>query len=442
MNNNQLQSAWEYLQQYSTIFVACSGGVDSIVLVDLLHKAKFNVSVLHCNYQLRGVESTQDEEFVESFCFSRNIPFESISFDTKKEQKKRKKTTQETARELRYEWFEEHLTKNYNSIVCTAHHKDDNREQLLMKLMSSGKLSDLSGIQPSRKGYYRPLLNFSKAELIQYAEKSKLKWREDLSNSENQYTRNKIRNLILPEMSEVDKRTESGIDRVLTEVSTLKSEINAQIDNLFESSGNQQEFFVTSEFWRNQLTIFKELFLVKWMKSNILHSEIEHIFNNSEIGSFVEHNNYYVLKEKNGLWFGQHSLDTFPETNLGSFINSTLTFSNLEISIDKKEQQGKIWISIPLNTNEIEAYTIRNITSGDTVYSSTHQQNRLVKKIMNDLKKSYFERRKQLIITYMHKPIQLIDLNPKLQNPLVAIENDSKVTFLNILIEKFAVIKK
>jgi len=442
MNSAQLQSSWEYLQNYSKIFVACSGGVDSIVLVDLLYKAQFNIHVLHCNYQLRGNESAKDAEFVNSFCTSRNIIFESIVFDTKKEQEKRKKTTQETARELRYEWFEELLTENPNSIICTAHHKDDNREQLLLKLMSSGKITDLSGIQQARKGYYRPLLNLTKFELIHYAQEAKLTWREDCSNAENNYTRNKIRNIILPAMKETDKRTESGIDKALNEINQLKVEINSQIDHLFDELSCEKEFLVENKFWQNQLTIFKELFLVKWMKSAILQYDIEHIFNNSEIGSIVESGNYYVLKEKEGLWFGQHSLDNFQQISLSQLHNSKLLFSNLEISLDKENNKSESCISFPLNKNEIGHYFIRNIETGDTIYSYSNKQNRLVKKIMNDLKKRHFERKKQLILTHQNKPIQLIESNPKFQAPLIATENDIEVFFLNILIKKFAVIKK
>ncbi len=442
MNSAQLQSSWEYLETYSTIFVACSGGVDSIVLVDLLHKANFNIHVLHCNYQLRGDESTKDAEFVRSFCASRNIEFETISFDTKNEQELRKKTTQETARELRYEWFEKLLVEHSNSIVCTAHHKDDNREQLLLKLMSSGKLSDLSGIQQARKGYYRPLLNLTKSEIILYAQEVKLAWREDHSNAENNYTRNKIRNIILPAMKQADKRTESGIDKVLNEINQLKTEINSQIDHLFSELTCRDEFFVSNEFWLNQLTIFKELFLVKWMKSTILQSDIEHIFNNAEIGAFVESDNFYVLKEKGGLWFGQHKLDNFKQLTLNKLNKSALLFSNLKISLDKEKNNSELCVSYPINKDEIDLYSIRNIVAGDQIHSPSHKQNRMIKKIMNDLKKSHFERRKQLILTYNQKPIQLIDLNRKFQTLSVTHENDSEMIFLNILIKKFAVIKK
>jgi tRNA(Ile)-lysidine synthase len=437
-----MQLDLNFLKQFNTLFIACSGGVDSIVLTHLLAKQHLPITVLHCNFNLRGAESNLDEDFVRLFCEENKISFDTISFDTLAIKSTKKIAIQELARELRYNWFQTKLNSTPNSIVCTAHHKDDNREQFLLRLLSSGKLVDLSGIPLQREGYYRPLLTYSKAEIIAYAEKEKLTWREDASNVENKYTRNSIRNQLIPELLRIDKRALSSIDKSLTEISTLKREINNQIDNLFKQLSNRQEFFIQPSFWERQLTLYKELFLTEWMQTPILLSEIDKIFKHSKVGAKVELNDFYILKEKEGLWFGRHSHDTTEPIDLTKHINSTLQLNDCTIHINESSTSNSCENMNNANnfSFEIDSSTpllLRNAKSGEYIHLGEYKKKYPLQKELINKKTPHYIRKKLLVIEQNNEIILVPRLTGALFVNKKENKNHSKKLCITVLFSNF-----
>jgi len=189
----------------ATLLLAVSGGVDSVVLAALCRQAGYRFHLAHVNFQLRGNESERDEIFVRELASSWDVPFHTIRFDTGTVAAKNKCSVQEAARQLRYEWFEkvieslhfEHAAET-PSIICTAHHLDDNIETMVMHFFRGTGISGLRGMLPRQGRVARPLLEVSKEELTAYAAENKLNWVEDSSNAESKYTRNAIRNKLLP----------------------------------------------------------------------------------------------------------------------------------------------------------------------------------------------------------------------------------------------------
>ena len=180
------------------LLVAVSGGIDSMVLTDLLLATNFSIGIVHCNFLLRGVESDEDEQFVRTFAETQRIPFFSTRFDTKSFATNAKISTQEAARILRYHYFEEIRTQQAFEFILTAHHLNDSIETVLFHLTRGTGIDGLLGI-PKRNGrILRPLLCFSKEEILEYAAVRNLSWREDASNAKTDYTRNKIRHELLP----------------------------------------------------------------------------------------------------------------------------------------------------------------------------------------------------------------------------------------------------
>jgi len=187
----------------SKILVACSGGVDSVVLTHLLNTLKFDISVAHCNFSLRGEESDADEAFVLHLADKLSISVFSETFDTKKYAKENKLSTQMAARELRYRWFEEIKTNFKFDYIVTAHHADDSLETFLINLSRGTGLKGLTGIPEINETTVRPLLHFSRNEIVKYAKDNAFFWREDSSNAKADYVRNKLRLEVIPAYKEV-----------------------------------------------------------------------------------------------------------------------------------------------------------------------------------------------------------------------------------------------
>ena len=187
------------------ILVACSGGLDSIVLLHLLQKIGLTLGVAHCNFKLRGTHSDADLSFVETIAANLGVPVFTTVFDTKAYAKTQGVSTQVAARELRYEWFYSTARANGYDRIATGHHADDDLETFFINLSRVTGLRGLTGIASNTEQLIRPLLPFSRAQIMQFAKKEELFWREDSSNSTRDYLRNKLRLDVIPAFKGVNK---------------------------------------------------------------------------------------------------------------------------------------------------------------------------------------------------------------------------------------------
>jgi tRNA(Ile)-lysidine synthase len=186
------------------LLLATSGGVDSMVMAHLFHKLNYEIAIAHCNFQLREIESFEDQKFVQEYADANTITLFVTQFDTKAFAEDYKLSTQVAARELRYNWFYELLeTENYDYIL-TAHHADDNLETFLINLSRGTGLEGLTGIPEQNENIIRPLLQFSRQEIENYAKENNIQWREDSSNTSDKYLRNKIRHHLVPMLKELN----------------------------------------------------------------------------------------------------------------------------------------------------------------------------------------------------------------------------------------------
>lgn len=194
------------------LLLAFSGGVDSVVLADLLHKNGYKFDLAHCNFQLRGMEANDDSKFCEVYAKSINTNIHIIQFNTSEYARERHLSIQMAARELRYNWFKELLEKHDYSRILTAHHANDNIETIFVNLIRGTGIKGLQGIPDRQRSIIRPLLFASKEEITAYAKKHNLSYREDSSNREVKYKRNFIRHQIIPEL----KKLNPGLEETLT----------------------------------------------------------------------------------------------------------------------------------------------------------------------------------------------------------------------------------
>ena len=190
------------------LLVAFSGGVDSVVLADLLYKAGYNIELAHCNFQLRGQEAKDDTAFCKNYAQSIHASFHVIYFDTKAYAAEHKLSIQMAARELRYNWFKTLKAEHGFDYILTAHHANDNVETVFVNLIRGTGIKGLQGIPEKQHDIVRPLLFATKDEIKEYAQKNKLVFREDSSNQEVKYKRNFIRHQIIPELKKLNPTLE------------------------------------------------------------------------------------------------------------------------------------------------------------------------------------------------------------------------------------------
>lgn len=184
------------------LIVAVSGGADSVALLDILHNAGYPCVVAHCNFHLRGKESDRDEAFVQSLAEKYGLPFRKIDFQTNLYASLRSLSIEMAARELRYEWFRQLLVREGAKRIVVAHHSDDVVETVLMNMSRGTGLRGLTGIKEVVGDVWRPLLPYSREDILNYLQSRLLPHMEDSTNTDTHYTRNRFRCDIIPMLQE------------------------------------------------------------------------------------------------------------------------------------------------------------------------------------------------------------------------------------------------
>ena len=233
------------IKQGDKILLAVSGGIDSMVMAHLFLRRNHKEGIAHCNFSLRGQESDKDEELVRQFAADNNIPFYTIRFETKAYAKRNKLSIQMAARELRYNWFEEIRGKNGFDSVAVAHNLNDNIETLLINLIRGTGLAGMAGIKPLNNNIIRPMLFATRQEIQTYCDKNKIVFREDKSNADTKYTRNKIRHQVIPVIKEINPSVELTLNETAERFSGFNEIVSDYISQLKEKIGEEKEHIIS-----------------------------------------------------------------------------------------------------------------------------------------------------------------------------------------------------
>jgi tRNA(Ile)-lysidine synthase len=234
-----------------TVLLAVSGGIDSMVMLDLFRRSGFNFAVAHCNFRLRGEESESDEEFVKTEVQSQDITLHIRQFDTKGYATEKGISIEMAARELRYAYFDELLETFGYDRIATAHHQDDVIETFFLNLVRKTGIRGLSGIKSQSGNLIRPMLFTNREAIARYALKNDIPFRNDSSNDQTEYRRNWIRHKILPLFGEVNPAYRPNI---LAGIGHLK-----EAEEVYLSTIGQQKARVVQPSEANQIIDIKLL---------------------------------------------------------------------------------------------------------------------------------------------------------------------------------------
>lgn len=237
------------------ILVGLSGGPDSVALLHMLHNSEVGSCVVatHCNFQLRGEESDRDEQFCRQLCAEWGIELLVKHFDTRAYMSENKVSLELAARQLRYAWWEELCqqleAEGLEARIAVAHHRDDSLETMLFNLMRGTGIKGLTGIPAVNGHIIRPLLSFSRQQILDYLTVNQLSYITDSSNLETEATRNKIRLLLLPLMEQILPQARQGLATTMKHLQQTSVWANACLNTLFASTTTYNINGITWHEW-------------------------------------------------------------------------------------------------------------------------------------------------------------------------------------------------
>ncbi|MDR3059302.1 MAG: tRNA lysidine(34) synthetase TilS [Prevotella sp.] len=303
----------QLLEDYSKVIVGVSGGADSVALLDILHSLKYECVVAHCNFHLRGEESNRDAFFVEELCIKYNLKYERIDFDTEAYAELKSISIEMAARELRYNWFEQIRVIHLADRIAVAHHKDDSIETILLNLIRGTGIRGLTGINAQNEYIVRPLLCLGRNEILDYLKERKLSYVDDSTNSEDLYTRNKIRLNIIPLLETINPSVKESINRTaehLRQVETIYNFYMVQVRNdIFKDDAIDIKSLI--RYIEPEAILYELLAPYKFNSATVrqifesLISQPGKIFY-SETHKLIRDRDHFILKKKENL-----SVDSF-----------------------------------------------------------------------------------------------------------------------------------
>ena len=405
---NHIDTNFSFLQD-KQLLVATSGGMDSMVLVHLFQKLKFNIALAHCNFQLRNSESDADEKFVNSYAEQNKMPCYTSKFDTKNYSEVQKLSTQVAARNLRYNWFNEILVQENFDYVITAHHADDVAETFVINLSRGTGLDGLTGIPSQNGNVIRPMLHFSRKEIEKYASENSLQWREDSSNASDKYIRNKIRHHIIPVFNEINDSFLQSFQNTLDHLNQQKSLVDDAVLLVYEKVVLEEKEQLKINI--SALLQYKnyKAYLYQWLhKYGFTAWNDVYDLVHSQTGKRIESENYILLKDRDFLVLSQRKSTDFETIVINSVTENTnfpLNFSICNFSDISNQNKNIIFVEesklqFPL--------IIRKWNEGDFFYPAGMQGKKKVSKYLKDEKFTLFQKQDAFILESNNQIVWII----------------------------------
>ncbi|MBO5066368.1 MAG: tRNA lysidine(34) synthetase TilS [Clostridia bacterium] len=248
------------LQSANEVVVGFSGGADSVCLLHVLNQLKgefgFSLTAAHVNHGLRGDEALRDAEFSEAFCKENSISFKLLNADCPAEVKKTGESFEECGRRIRYDFFNSLCSSE--SKIATAHNSNDNAETVIFNIVRGASLNGACGIPPVRDNIIRPLLFCSRAEIEGYCKENNLRYMTDSTNLSVDYSRNKIRHLVLPVLEEINSGAINNINSFSSFARSVNSFVNKQVSDVLSKSRIDDNSYKADLILQQDISICKQ----------------------------------------------------------------------------------------------------------------------------------------------------------------------------------------
>ena len=410
-------------QPKDKLLLAVSGGVDSVVLCELCKQAGYHFSIAHCNFQLRAEDSNRDEKFVKQLAKKYEVVFYARTFETKTVAAKEKKSVEETARDLRYAWFEELSIKHGYTYIVTAHHANDNIETVLMNFFRGTGIKGLHGILPKQNKIIRPLLFATKKEIENFAADRPLAFVTDDTNAQNDFTRNYFRNDLIPAVQKVFPGAEENILKNITRLGEAEQLYNQAIDfhkkKLLEQKGNEIHIPVLK---LQQTTPLSTILYEIIKEYNFTAHQTEEVIAllKSESGKYIQSSSHRVIRNRK--WLIISPKETIEAQNILIeeevkkiiFEIGKLEISKSNLSSPHVPPLGVRGLSLSiaqLDMDEIKfPLLLRKWKQGDYFYPLGMQKKKKISRFLIDQKLSLTQKEKVWVIETNKKIIWVVGM--------------------------------
>lgn len=332
----------QLFQDGQRILAAVSGGIDSSVMVHMLHKAGVDFAIAHCNFGLRGEESDADEIFVKKLAKKYKVPFYVQHFETLAFATTEKISIQMAARALRYEWFYKLLEQEGYDYVATAHHMNDLAETVLLNITKGTGIAGFHGILPKNNKVIRPILFMEKDDILEYTASQQLIWREDSSNSSNKYQRNLLRNEVIPKLKEINPNFENTLNQTAEKITGIEAWFLNQVQQLGQRIMQQDagNIFIRFEELlthpQNAIILFE---LLKPYNFNYDQSKNIIAVLQEEAGKLFNSPTHQLVKDREHLVISSRNLENFRSAEIEQGQKEYVS-EQLRLSFELKDAAG------------------------------------------------------------------------------------------------------
>ncbi|MBN8663492.1 MAG: tRNA lysidine(34) synthetase TilS [Chitinophagales bacterium] len=412
-----MAAQFSFVQRQHTILLAISGGVDSVVLANLLLNAGFRIELAHMNFQLRGEESLRDEQFVQDFAKQRNLVCHIKRVDTQSFMEQHNMGVQEAARVLRYQWFEALMLDRKLDYLATAHHADDQLETVFWHFFRGTGINGLKGMDaysPKQK-LIRPLLSFHKDAILAQAKADGLAFVEDSSNADSDYTRNFFRNEVLPliesRMPQAKQQALQTIQYLQDNAIILKHTIDQWKKKLLIADGVQYRIpILLLQEYPAWTTVLWEL-LHPYGFTAGQHAEIVKLLQ-AENSSYVSGETHRVIKDRKHLLVAPIKSTVDPQTLLIEAGQASISFSLGELLIQQTAVPKEISADPMLALIDASALTfpflLRPWRVGDYFYPLGMRKKKKLSRFFGDIKLSRTEKEQVWVIESNKKVVWIL----------------------------------